>query len=170
MSPCYGEVRADHFEGRGWQNDWNFHSMSMQTIRKFFSVETVYGLQTIKQATTFQTTMNIQGRTWWWRILKDVGKNRRKKGVLGRKCQEWRIPPLGLCPSHLPAACALHPVRGGWEKPLWHLDHEVSYPSPGQGHFSDQQALANKKAAPGQQNIFVSPSTREAYVISLSLY
>lgn len=67
------------------------------------------------------------------------------------------VVTLRLCPGHLHAARRLQPVCGGVpEKPLQHLDHETLWQSPGQGYLSDQQALADQKVVPGQQNLFVS--------------
>ena len=66
-------------------------------------------------------------------------------------------PVLRLCSCHLHAACRLQPVCGGVpEKPLEYLDYETLWQSPGKGHLPDQQALADQKVVPGQQNIFVS--------------
>lgn len=67
------------------------------------------------------------------------------------------VSPFRLRSSHLHAARRLQPVCGGvQEKPLQHLDHETLRQSPGEGHLSDQQALADQKVVPGQQNVFVS--------------
>ena len=66
-------------------------------------------------------------------------------------------PVFRLCSRHLHAARRLQPVCGGVpEKPLEYLDYETLWQSPGKGHLPDQQALADQKVVPGQQNIFVS--------------
>lgn len=52
------------------ENHWNFHQMSVQTIRKVFCVETGYGSQTIKYERTGKDLMvkNVKG------CSKELGK------------------------------------------------------------------------------------------------
>eukprot|EP00069_Balaena_mysticetus_P019144 bmy_11949T0 len=101
-------------------------------------------------------------------LTSDTGKSWKRRESFSREGRKWETPLAGLRPRHLHAARRLQPVRGVQEKPLQHLDHETLWQSSGKGYLSDQQALTNQKWSwDSKTSLFMTQSTKEAYVISL---
>ncbi|XP_059537413.1 polyglutamylase complex subunit TTLL1 isoform X3 [Myotis daubentonii] len=121
--------------------------MSVQTIRNVFSVETGYRLSDDQIVNHFPNHYELTRKDL---MVKNIKR---------------------LCPSHLHAARRLQPVRGGVpEEPVQHVDHEAVRQSPGQGHLPHQQALADQKVVPGQQDVLVCVSVHEGSLRDLPLH
>uniref|UniRef100_G1Q2P4 Uncharacterized protein n=1 Tax=Myotis lucifugus TaxID=59463 RepID=G1Q2P4_MYOLU len=149
------------------KNAWNFHWRSMQTIRKVFKL----WLSDNQTGNHFPNHHERTGKDLMGKDIKGCRKEQEKEGSpLAEKDENGECLSLDFVPS--PTCCPR--AATCWRRlrkspsSTWIMKPRVK--AQGKGAFlTNKLSQIKRRSQDSKTSLFVSPSTREAYVISLSL-